>query len=85
MDLEFDLYSNIIMLNKNCLIMSFVSLPGANSIEKLRVYDACDSYDTGAKGSSLALTHDGNFLLAGSKSGNFYYALLSGKNNPVAD
>ncbi len=78
-DIAFENGSSLIMLNKNCFVIDFVSLPDGTYTDLMRVYDACDSYDTRSLGYALDITTEGNFLLAGSKSGKFYYALRSGR------
>lgn len=77
-DLDFDSSMNLLMLNQNCLILSGISLPDGDSQQQIRVLEVCDSYDTKILGRSLSLTHQDNFLIAGSKEGKFYYALKSG-------
>ena len=77
-DLDFNSAMNLLILNQNCLILSWISLPDGESNKQIRVLDVCDSYDTKILGKSLSLTPDDNFLIAGSKDGKFYYALRSG-------
>ncbi|MCD4769375.1 MAG: hypothetical protein K8R35_04330 [Bacteroidales bacterium] len=78
-DILFENSSSLVMLNKNCFILDFISLPDGALTDLMRVYEACDSYDTGNLGYAFDITGDASFLLAGSKSGKFYYALRSGR------
>ena len=77
-DIALDSSGNLVVLNQNCLILSQVPVPFDNTCERYRVLEVCDSYNTDIKGSGLSITSTGDFLIAGQKGGNFYYALKSG-------
>lgn len=78
-DIAFENGASLVTLNKNCFILNFLSLPDGTVTDLMRVYDVCDSYDTDNLGYAFDITGDGNFLIAGSKSDKFYYALRSGR------
>ena len=77
-DLVVDSGGNLLMLNRNCFILNFIPLPGGDGHERMRVFDACDSYETSSHGMSVNITYDNNYFIAGSRSGKFYYALREG-------
>lgn len=79
-DLILDSAGNLVVLNKNCLLISLVPVPFNNTKEIFRTLDVCDSYDTDIYGNSVSLTSDDKILIAGQKAGDFYYALRSGNN-----
>jgi hypothetical protein len=76
-DLLFDNGGNLMMLNKNCFIISIVNSEAGTDGGRIRMFSVCDSYNTDAFGSGLDLYYDKNILVAGSRGGNFYLALKS--------
>jgi hypothetical protein len=68
---------NIIMLNRNCLIIRKTLSEDGSDEETLRVFSECDSYTTDAFGADLSVDNDGNYLAAGTLGGNFYIVLKS--------
>lgn len=65
------------MLNRNCFIIRKAASADGSDEGTIRMFNACDSYTTDAFGSDLSLSHDGNYLTAGSSGGNFYVAVKS--------
>jgi hypothetical protein len=77
-EISFDMYSSLLVMNMNCGIVNYISIPDGKVGNRLRVYDVCDPYDTAVKIYSMAVTPAGNYIMAGSKSGKVYYALRRG-------
>ena len=65
----------LVMLNLNCFILNIINPVDGSDAGKIRVFDACDSKDSGGQGMDLDQNFDGDIILAGSKDGNFYMAL----------
>lgn len=76
-----DRESTLLVINRNCGIINYLSLPDGMVSGRLRTYDACDPYNTGARLFSMDVADSGDYIIAGSKSGKFYYALRSVKTN----
>jgi hypothetical protein len=76
-DLVIDDSGDILVLNRNCLIVTIVDPENAYELSLIRMYNECDSYKTDAFGADIDLHYDGNILTAGSKGGSFYLALKS--------
>jgi hypothetical protein len=76
-DLVINDAGEILLLNRNCFIVTIIDPEKAFDMELIRMYQECDSYNTSAYGSSICLHYDGNILAAGSKGGSFYLALKS--------
>ncbi|MGD0582395.1 MAG: hypothetical protein ABR974_05555 [Bacteroidales bacterium] len=62
------------VLNMNCLIVDIMN-QNIKVAGIIRMYSSCDSQTTDAFGYSMALTKDGNIIMAGSK-GNGYYIVV---------
>lgn len=77
-EVTFDDYSQLLIMNMNCGIINYISLPDGAVTSRLRTYDACDPYKTAANLRSMDITPSGSYLIAGSRSGKFYYALRRG-------
>jgi hypothetical protein len=73
----FDENEDILMMNKNCFVINHVSHDGETVLERIRMFNVCNPYDTDALGSDMNISYDKNFLVAGSKGGNFYIGLKS--------
>lgn len=65
----------VTMLNRNCFLVTTLSLTDGSDYSRLRVYNACDSYDTEAHAADFTANYAGNLLLAGTRSGKYYLAL----------
>lgn len=74
-DLLFDDAGDIMMLNRNCCIIRYQHTSDGADAGTLRMFDACNSKDTDALGSSADNSYDKNLLVAGSRSGNFFIGL----------
>lgn len=74
-DLVFDSNERILMLNKNCFFISIIDPMAGYGSERLRMFSECDAYKTDAFGSAVDIFYNGNIIVAGSLSGNFYVAL----------
>ena len=68
---------DMMMLNKNCFIISILSTSDGLYAGKISVFSLCDSNNTDAKGSDLCVNYDKNILVAGTRGGSFYLALKS--------
>ncbi len=75
--LIFDDSEVLMMLNTNCFLINMANPDDGSDAGKLRVFDVCNSKETDAFGKDLDLNYDGNILIAGSKGGNYYFALKS--------
>lgn len=73
----FDENEDILMMNKNCFVINHVSHDGETVLERIRMFNVCNPYDTDALGSDINISYDKYFLVAGSKGGNFYVGLKS--------
>jgi len=67
----------ILLLNRNCLIVTVINPENGYDISLIRMFKECDSYNTDAFGTDIDLHYDGNILASGSKGGSFYLALKS--------
>ncbi len=67
--------NKIMMLNRNCFVVNFVSATDGEEEGIIRVLDACEASTTDAFGYCMDMNYDGNLILAGSRKGNFYVAL----------
>lgn len=76
-DLIFANDNRIMMLNKNCFFITIVDMLKGYNAQRLRFFSACDAYKTDAFGTDLDINFDGNIIVAGSVSNNFYLALKS--------
>jgi len=74
-DLLFDEAGDILILNRNCCIVRYQHTSDGADAGTLRVFDACNSKDTDALGSSADISYDKNLLVAGSRGGNFFIGL----------
>ena len=75
--LIFDENKFLMMLNRNCFIVSMVSPEDGSETDRFRMFDVCDPYNTDATGADFDLTYEGNLLIAGSLGGSFYLAQKS--------
>jgi len=75
--LIFDNVENLMMLNKNCFIISIVNPNDGADAGMIRMFSLCDSHNTDAIGSDLDINYDKNILVAGSRGDSFYLALKS--------
>ncbi len=73
--LMFDENGLLMILNRNCFIVSLVSPEDGSEIDRLRMFDICDPSATDAFAEDFDLNYKGNLLISGSSGGNFYLAL----------
>jgi hypothetical protein len=73
----YDGKGRIMILNRNCFFVSLIDPLNGYNAERLRMFSACDAYNTDAFGSHIDLNYEGNILVGGSRGGNFYLALKS--------
>ncbi len=71
--------NHILMLNENCYFISVIEPLNGYATELVRFFNACDAYNTDAIGKDLDINYDGNIIVAGSLSDNFYLGLKSGQ------
>lgn len=76
-DLVINDSGELLLLNRNCFIVTVIDPENAFDKSYIRMYSECDSYNTSAFGMNIDLHYDGNILTAGSKGGSFYLALKS--------
>jgi len=67
----------LMMLNRNCFVVSMANPEDGSEAGRLRMFDICDPYNTDAIGADFDLTYEGNLLIAGSLGGSYYLALKS--------
>jgi len=67
----------LMMLNRNCFVVSMANPEDGSEAGRLRMFDICDPYNTDAVGADFDLTYEGNLLIAGSLGGSYYLALKS--------
>jgi hypothetical protein len=75
--LVFDKSDNLLMLNKNCFIISKRVSANGDDAGTIKSFSLCIPQNTTAFGRDIAVNYDSNILLAGSFGGNFYIALKS--------
>lgn len=75
--LTFDDEGDLLMLNKNCFLVSIVSPSDGSDAGRMMLFSTCDPYNTDAFGADFDINYDKNILVAGSVGGNFYLALKS--------
>ncbi len=75
--LIFDENRLLMMLNRNCFIVSLANTDDGSEAGRLRIFDVCDPVNTDALGADFDLTYEGNILMAGSLGGYYYLALKS--------
>ena len=63
--------------NSNCFVVSVLNTNDGENVGIIRMFDACDSYDTNAFGTTIDMCQDGNLIIGGSKSSSFFLALKS--------
>ena len=68
---------NLVLLNKNCFLITVLALADGSKLSSIRVFDACDSNNTDSFGSDIII-HDNKYILAGSKGGSYYIAVKPG-------
>jgi hypothetical protein len=77
--LMFNDIDNIMMLNRNCFVISVLNLADGTDAGTKRMFSVCASDNTDAFGSDFDLNYDRNILLAGKLGGNFYLALKAAR------
>jgi hypothetical protein len=78
-DIMINSTGQLMVLNRNCGIINYISLPDGTVVDRLRLYDACDPSEDEIELSSLNLLPGGEYLVTGRRSGKFYYARHGGK------
>lgn len=73
--LWYDGHGLVYLLNRNCFIVTVLSTDDGSDYRRLRIFNACDSYDTGAAAEAFVVNHDGNLMIAGTRGGRYYLAL----------
>ena len=68
---------NLVLLNKNCFLITVLASSDGSKLSVIRVFNACDSYNTDSFGSDIII-HDNKYILAGSKGGSYYIAVKPG-------
>jgi len=74
-ELVFNDLNQIIMLNRNCLVINILNPGDGSEAGRMLMFEVCDPGNTDAFGSGLDVDHEGNLLVAGSKGGSFYMVL----------
>jgi hypothetical protein len=65
----------IIMLNRNCFFLNKAEPADGAEAGLFNVFSSCDQKNTDAFGMGIDVDYEGNFLLSGSKGGNYFLAL----------
>ncbi len=73
--LIFNEIGNIMMLNRNCFVISLINPADGTDAGTKRMFSVCVSENTDAFGSDFDLTYDKNILLAGKLGDSFFLAL----------
>jgi hypothetical protein len=68
---------NVLMLNRNCCIVSILEESDGADAGIIRLLGECVSKNTDVLGTSMDVNYDKNLLIAGSRSGNFFVSLKS--------
>ena len=58
-------------------MVSVLNAVDGESLGLIRMFDACDSYDTNAFGTTIDMCQDGTLVIGGSKGSSYYLALKS--------
>jgi hypothetical protein len=75
--LSIDDSGQLMMLNRNCLIINIINPNDGSTSGIIRTFNVCDSNHTDAFGLSIEMNYDDNILMAGSKGGGYYLAIKS--------
>jgi hypothetical protein len=65
----------VYLLNRNCFIISMLSITDGSEYRMLRIFNVCDSYDTEARAEEIVINHEGNILIGGSRGGRYYLVM----------
>ncbi len=81
-DIGFDEFDRVHMLNRNCFIINIINNISAQLEEMdetlIRTFAVCDPYATDSFASAVKITEGGDYVLCGSQSGKVYYSLRKG-------
>ncbi|MCA1757844.1 MAG: hypothetical protein LC649_10345 [Bacteroidales bacterium] len=73
-DIMINKTDQLMVMNRNCGIINYLSLPDGTIVERFRMYDACDPSEHMIELSSMNILPGGEYLVTGRRSGKFYYA-----------
>ena len=76
-DVTFDGEGKLYMQNSNCFVVSVLDGSEGESLGLIRMFDACDSYDTNEFGTTIDMCQDGTLIIGGSKGSSYFLALKS--------
>ena len=76
-DVALDDEGKLFLQNSNCFVVSVLDTNDGESVGIIRMFDACDSYDTNAFGTTLDMCQDGTLVIGGSKGSSYFLALKS--------
>lgn len=66
--------NRLLMLNRNCFVVSVADAADGSDAGIIRMFDACDSFSSTEKATSFCFNNRGNLLVAGSKGGTIFLA-----------
>ncbi len=67
--------NELVLLNKNCFIISLLDPDSGADGGRIRMFDVCDPYNTDAIASCFDIDFNNDFVIAGSLGGRFYIAV----------
>lgn len=82
-DILINSMSQLMVLNKKCGTINYISLPDGTVVNRLSLYDACDPSEHEIELGSLNILPDGEYLVTGRRSGKFYYARYGGEKEAL--
>ena len=65
----------VLILNYNCFIINILSSNDGSATGTIRTFNVCDSKNTDAFAQDLDINYDGNIIVAGTNSGEFYIGI----------
>lgn len=71
--------NELLMLNRNCFIINLLDTSTGADAGRIRTFELCDSYNTDALSTGIAINYDSNYLLSGTRGGSYYLALKPGQ------
>lgn len=73
----------LMVMNRSCGIINFLSLPDGTIVDRFRMYAACDPSEHEVELSSMNILPGNEYLVTGRRSGKFYYARHRGPEKGI--
>ncbi len=77
-DIAFDDFERVHLLNRNCFLIDIIGTDGSTDESLFRTFEVCDPYETDTYASGMKINADDNYILCGAHTGKVYYALRKG-------